>query len=154
MLVTKNYSKICGKSGSAHRFSKGGGQNCAIYSISPRRLHGGRRRGKFRILVFKNSGKCIPRLVFKEFCFRATSNSLFSRKVEGPWPIRPPWLHGPCKCIPIFHIFVSVCTLVYRIIVPLLLIFEKFSNPPNYSIPPDYSVQQSISVCNNVFVPV
>ena len=46
--------------------------------------------GKFRILVLYDSRKCIPRRVFKEFYFCATHIFLFSRKVEGPWPTRPP----------------------------------------------------------------
>ena len=76
-----------------------------LFSISPRLLRGGRQMGKFRILVLYDSRKCIPRRVFKEFCFCATHVFMFSRKVEGPWPSRSaPQLCGPWMHCPVFVI--------------------------------------------------
>ena len=55
-------------SGPPHWFSKWGGQNCPIFSISRRCLHCGRRRGKFRVWFSLTQGNAFPD-VFQRILF-------------------------------------------------------------------------------------
>ena len=65
------------------------GQNCAIFSISRRRLHGGRRMEKFCFLILLSAGKCLSGCGFFYllWCIRrcvikiAKNFLLFGRKV-------------------------------------------------------------------------
>ena len=99
ILLATIGNTLCNR-GSAHRFWKWRSYNCAISSISQRCLHGGRRRGN-SVLWFI---LCLPRRVFKEFCFCATNVFCSARKCRGHGPsVSPPRLRGPCELFKFFH---------------------------------------------------
>ena len=93
-IVAKIISLEWARSGPTHRFSNRGSHNCATFSISRRRLHGGYQKGKF-LFSCSLERKRMPSRVRCKICY-GVPNDLSVRFAKNMYYSAEKWGgHGP-----------------------------------------------------------